>query len=63
MTKQKKKLVVKNEFRFNNNTKHMNYVFGASNNRYYSVGLTSESKTFNKKNMPLNDNPHNGETA
>ena len=62
MSKQKKKLVVKNEFRFNNNTKHMNYVFGSSKNRYYSVGLTTESETFNKKNMPLNANPHNGKT-
>ena len=62
MNKQKKKLVPKNEFRFNNNTKHMNYIFGASNKRYYSVGLTTESETFNKKNMPLTDNPHKGNT-
>ena len=62
MSKKKKKLVVKNEFRFNNNTKHMNYVFGASKNRYYSVGLTTEPETFNKKNMPLKDNPHKGKT-
>ena len=63
MTKQKKKLTPKNEFRFNNNTKHMNYVFGASNKRYYSVGLTTEPETFNKKNMPLENNPHKGDTG
>lgn len=59
----KKKFVPKNEFRYNNNTKHMNYVFGESSNRYYSVGLTTEPKTFNKKNMPLKYNPQKGKTS
>lgn len=63
MSKQKKKFVSRNEFRFNNNTNHMNYVFGESNNRYYSVGLTTEDETFKKKNMPLKDNPHKGKTG
>lgn len=62
MSKRKRKISPKNEFRYNNNTKHMNYVFGESHNRYYSVGLTTEAKTFNKSNMPLNDNPHKGKT-
>ena len=45
----KKNIRTKNEFRFNFNEKHTNYVFEEENNKYHSVGITHKSKTFNKK--------------
>ena len=55
MTKQKR--LSKNEFRYNYNTKHMNYVFEEQGKKYHSLGLTHQKKTFGKKNMPLSQNP------
>lgn len=57
MSKQKKKFVPKNEFRYNNNTKHPNYVFEEFNGKYHSVGITHNKQTFGKKNLPLKANP------
>ena len=59
--KQKKKMKPKNEFRFNHKTGHMNYVFWENEDEYRSVGLTSKSETFGKKNMPLKENPKKGD--
>jgi len=58
MTRRKK--VSKNEFRYNYNTKHMNYVFEEDGKYYHSIGLTTKSKTSKKKNMPLFENPKRG---
>ncbi len=55
--KKNKKLVPKNEFRYNYTHKHKSYVFGEINGEYRSVGLTHKEYTFGKKNMPLNKNP------
>lgn len=52
-----KKYKSKNEFRYNYNTKHMNYVFEEYGKKYHSLGLTHHKKTFGKKNMPLFSNP------
>lgn len=52
-----KKQLRKNEFRYNNTTKHPNYVFEEFGNKYHSLGITHKEKTFGKKNMPLSDNP------
>lgn len=54
---QKPKRVAKNEFRFNNNQKHMTYVFEDDGKKYASVGITHHDKTFEKNNMPLTTNP------
>ena len=50
----------KNEFRYNYSTKHKNYVFEESGNKYHSVGLTHDSATFGRNNMPLHSNPQKG---
>lgn len=55
-----KKRESKNEFRFNYDTGHMNYVFEEEGNKYHSVGITHDRKTFGKKNMPLDVNPQDG---
>lgn len=55
--KQKKKLIPKNEFRYNFAEGHKAYVFGEINGEYRSVGITHKSHTFGKKNMPLSHNP------
>ncbi|MCD8372196.1 MAG: hypothetical protein LUD27_02715 [Clostridia bacterium] len=47
----------RDEFRFNNNTNHPNYIFEESNGRYRGMGITHEPVTFGKKNMPLKVNP------
>ncbi len=53
----------RNEFRYNKNTKHTNYVFEEENNKYHSLGLTHQSYTWDKKkktlrkNTPLLHNP------
>lgn len=52
-----KKYLSKNEFRYNNATKHPNYVFEEFDNKYHSVGITHKEKTFGKKNMILSKNP------
>ena len=55
--KQKKKLKPKNEFRYNHDTKHVNYIFGETEDEFKSVGLTTHEETFGRKNMPLKKNP------
>lgn len=51
-----------NEFRYNYDTKHINYIFEEEGKRYHSVGLTHDHHTFGKKNMPLYDNPQKNRT-
>ena len=53
----KAKRVSKNEFRYNNQTKHPNYIFEEENGKYHSIGITSSDRTFGKKNLPLVENP------
>ena len=53
-----KKYKPKNEFRYNYDSKHPNYIFGESKNKYKSLGITHKETTFNKKNMPLKYNPN-----
>ena len=48
----------KNEFRYNFDSRHPNYIFGESRNKYKSLGITHKDKTFNQKNMPLKCNPN-----
>ena len=52
----------RNEFRYNNQTKHPNYVFEEESGKYHSVGITHGEQTFGKKNMPLGENPQKGKT-
>lgn len=49
----------RDEFRYNINTKHYNYIFEAheKDDEYYALGLTTEDTTFGTKNMPLTHNP------
>ncbi len=62
MTK-RKKYIEKNEFRFNFAEKHKNYVFAETKDgKYIGVGITHESTTFSKPNMPLEKNPQKGKT-
>lgn len=56
----KKKRVARNEFRFNKNQKHVNYVFEDDGKKFSSLGITHSPKTFGKKNMPLRQNPQKG---
>lgn len=52
----------RNEFRYNIDEQHMNFLFWADDNDYRSLGLTHEEKTFGKKNMPLKQNPKKGDS-
>lgn len=57
-----KRKIPKNEFRYNYNTKHMNYVFEEDGQKYHSLGLTTKRQTRDKNkkwhnNMPLKNNP------
>ena len=52
-----KKYESKNEFRFNYDTNHPNYIFGKSGRKYKAMGLTHKEETFGRKNMPLDKNP------
>ena len=56
-----RKMKPKNEFRYNHQAGHMNYVFAEKGDEYRSVGLTTEDMTFGKTNMPLKNNPHIGD--
>ncbi|MDE5654201.1 MAG: hypothetical protein K2I46_01155 [Clostridia bacterium] len=65
--KTKNKYEPKNEFRWNNNTEHPNYVFARVGKKYKSMGLTHSEYTtikgkrknsITKKNMPLEFNPN-----
>ena len=53
----------RNEFRYNNYTRHPNYVFGEDDNSYHSLGITHEKYTFGRKNMPLAQNPKRGDKS
>lgn len=55
---QNNKKIPKNEFRYNYDTKHPNYIFLETGNKYRSFGITHKDKTFNKSNMPLIQNPN-----
>lgn len=57
MSKQKKKSVTKNEFRFNRKISHNTYIFADDGSNYKAVGITHSEKTFGKNNMPLTVNP------
>lgn len=52
----KRKQIPKDEFRYNRNTRHMNYIFAENDKYYIGMGLTTEEYTFGIKNMPLNKN-------
>ncbi len=63
----KTKRTAKNEFRYNNQTKHPNYIFEEQGNRYHSLGITHHETTKDKKgrkhkNMPLKNNPDKGDS-
>ncbi len=60
--KQRKKLIPKNEFRYNFTEQHKSYVFGEIGDEYRSVGLTHRDTTFGIKNMPLKNNPQKHRT-
>lgn len=49
----------RNEFRYNINAKHPNYIFEVDeeNNAWRAIGITHESETFGIKNAPLKVNP------
>lgn len=59
----KQKRYSRNEFRYNKNTKHYNYVFEEDGNKFHSIGLTHKNYTYDnkkrkwRKNMPLDKNP------
>lgn len=50
----------KNEFRYNKNTKHTNYIFEDDGANYHAVGITHRDTTFGRNNMPLDSNPQDG---
>lgn len=50
----------RNEFRYNYDTGHMNYIFEEDGKRFHAIGITHRSKTYGRKNMPLEDNPQRG---
>lgn len=52
-----------NEFRTNYaEGNHPNYIFGKIGKKYKSLGITHDSTTFGKKNMPLKKNPQKGDS-
>jgi len=48
---------VRSEYRHNNDTSHMTYVYYDDGKNLHSVGFTSKDSTFGIKNMPLQVNP------
>lgn len=58
--KSKKPFIPKNEFRYNYVKDHKHYIFGQVGKKFKALGLTTETHTFGKKNMPLNKNPQRG---
>lgn len=52
----------RDEFRYNNDTKHPGYIFKEVNGKYKSFGITHSEQTFGRKNMPLNINPDSSDT-
>ena len=66
MSKRRKRYA-KSEFRYNYNTRHMNYIFEEDGNKYHSLGLTYQRRTLDEnnklhKNMPLLYNPQRNRT-
>ena len=62
MTRKKKptkKYKPRNEFRYNINAKHPNYIFEVDekNDAWRAIGITHEEKTFGITNTPLKVNP------
>ncbi len=53
MSKGKRKAL--NEFRYNYNQKHTNYVFEDDGNKYHSIGLTHQKATKDKNNKVHNN--------
>lgn len=52
----------RDEYRYNIDTDHMNWVFEQDGEEYKSFGFTSKDTTFGIKNMPLENNPKKGDT-
>lgn len=52
----------RDEFRYNLDTDHPNYIFEEKNGKRRGIGLTHEEYTHGKKNMPLKENPEQGDT-
>ena len=50
----------RNEFRYNYEEGHPEYVFQAKNGKYKAMGVTHRNETFGRKNMPLSQNPEKG---
>lgn len=57
-----KKRETRNEFRYNNKTKHPNFIFEIEGGKYHAVGLTHSPSTFGRPNMPLKKNPKKNTT-
>lgn len=47
----------RDEFRYNEETEHPNYIFEKSSKKYRAMGLTHSNETFGDPNMPLKNNP------
>ena len=60
--RKKKKVVPKNEFRYNFTEKHKTYIFAEVGDKYKSLGITHKSETFGRKNMKLDKNPQKGKS-
>lgn len=54
----------RDEFRFNIDARHYNYIFEVheTDDEYYALGITTEPETFGKGNIPLKHNPQKGKT-
>ena len=52
---------VRNEFRYNNRTGHINWVFESKNGKTRAFGITHSPETFGRGNMPLTKNPKKGD--
>ncbi len=52
----------RDEFRYNFDTEHPNYIFEEKDGKRRGFGITHEEYTHGKKNMPLNQNPEQGDT-
>ena len=57
--KPKRRYTPRNEFRFNINAKHPNYIFEVDeeHDMWRAIGITHEEETFGVKNAPLKVNP------
>lgn len=53
----------RDEFRFNTDANHPQYVYRYKNKKYSSLGFTHEPETFGQKNMPLKRNPKKGDSS